>query len=62
LGLNAGHDLNLENLNYFTNHIPQLLEVSIGHALVTDALYFGMQNTIKMYLHELQRPVDIYSG
>ena len=60
IGLNAGHDLNLENLNYFANQIPQLLEVSIGHALVTDALYYGMQNSIKMYLHELQRPVDIY--
>ena len=61
LGINAGHDLNLDNLNYFTNNIPELLEVSIGHALVTDALYYGMQNTIKMYLHELQRPVDIYA-
>lgn len=61
LGINAGHDLNLDNLNYFSHKIPQLLEVSIGHALVTDALYYGMQNTIKMYLHELQRPVDIYN-
>ena len=61
LGINAGHDLNLDNLNYFSHCIPDLLEVSIGHALVTDALYFGMQNTIKMYLHELQRPVDIYA-
>ena len=60
LGINAGHDLNLENLNFFQHKIPNLLEVSIGHALVTDALYNGLQNTIKMYLHELQRPVDIY--
>ncbi len=62
LGLNAGHDLNLDNLNFFAKNIPHLLEVSIGHALVTDALYFGIQNTIKMYLHELQRPVDIYAA
>jgi len=61
IGINAGHDFNLDNLNYFKNCIPQLLEVSIGHALVTDALYYGIQNTIKMYLHELQRPVDIYA-
>jgi len=60
LGINAGHDLNLKNLNFFKHSIPNLLEVSIGHALVTDALYFGLQNTIKMYLHELTRPVDIY--
>jgi len=62
LGINAGHDLNLKNLNFFQNRIPNLLEVSIGHALVTDALYFGLQNTIKMYLHELSRPVDIYKS
>ena len=62
IGINAGHDLNLNNLNYFSHQIPQLLEVSIGHALVTDALYFGLQNTIKMYLHELQRPMDIYAA
>lgn len=49
LGLNAGHDLSLENLKYFTSHIPGLLEVSIGHALISDALYFGLQNTIMMY-------------
>jgi len=60
IGINAGHDLNLENLNYFQHSVPNLLEVSIGHALVTDALYYGIQNTIKMYLHELTRPVDIY--
>jgi pyridoxine 5-phosphate synthase len=49
LGLNAGHDLNLENLNYFASHVPGLLEVSIGHALISDALYLGLENTIRMY-------------
>ncbi len=55
LGINAGHDLNLNNLNFFKNRIPGLLEVSIGHALVCDALYYGLQNTIMMYLRELQK-------
>ena len=55
LGLNAGHDLNLENLNYFVNNIPNLLEVSIGHALVSDAFYYGMQNTIMMYLKQMSK-------
>lgn len=55
LGINAGHDLNLDNLNFFKNNIPGLLEVSIGHALVCDALYFGLQNTIRMYLRELEK-------
>jgi pyridoxine 5-phosphate synthase len=54
LGLNAGHDLSLENLRYFARHIPQLLETSIGHALISDALYFGLENTIQLYLRELQ--------
>jgi pyridoxine 5-phosphate synthase len=54
LGLNAGHDLNLENLKYFAKNIPGLLEVSIGHALISDALYFGLDNAIKMYLRELR--------
>lgn len=54
LGINAGHDLNLDNLKYFQEHMPGLLEVSIGHALVSDALYFGLQNTIQMYLYQLQ--------
>jgi pyridoxine 5-phosphate synthase len=54
LGLNAGHDLNLENLNYFYNNIPGLLEVSIGHALICDALYFGLENTIQLYLRQLR--------
>ena len=49
LGVNAGHDLNLENLRYFSQHIQQLLEVSIGHALISDALYFGLDNAVKMY-------------
>ena len=53
LGINAGHDLNLDNLRYFREHCPQLLEVSIGHALITDALYYGLSNTIKMYLRQL---------
>lgn len=53
LGVNAGHDLNLENLNFLTSQIPELQEVSIGHALVCDALYHGLQNTIQMYLNEL---------
>ena len=54
LGLNAGHDLNLENLNYFAKKIPNLLEVSIGHALICDALYLGLENTIQMYLKQLK--------
>lgn len=54
LGLNAGHDLNLENLAFFAKSIPSLLEVSIGHALVADALYFGMENTIQLYLRQLK--------
>lgn len=53
LGINAGHDLDLNNLRYLTLQIPALLEVSIGHALVCDALYFGLENTIQMYLREL---------
>ncbi|CAG5078710.1 pyridoxine 5'-phosphate synthase [Parvicella tangerina] len=53
IGLNAGHDLSLENLRYFSQNIPGLLEVSIGHALVADALYFGWENTIRMYRNEL---------
>lgn len=54
LGLNAGHDLNLDNLKYFNHNIPGLLEVSIGHALISDALYYGLENTIQMYLRELK--------
>lgn len=54
LGLNAGHDLNLENLKFFKSNIPNLLEVSIGHALISDALYLGLENTVQMYLRQLQ--------
>lgn len=54
IGINAGHDLNLDNLKYFRAHCPQLLEVSIGHALISDALYFGLSNTIRMYLQQLK--------
>lgn len=50
LGLNAGHDLNLQNLRYFAERIPWLDEVSIGHALICDALYYGLENTVGMYL------------
>jgi pyridoxine 5-phosphate synthase len=53
LDLNAGHDLNLNNLSYFHSHIPWLKEVSIGHALISDALYFGLENTIQMYKRRL---------
>lgn len=53
IGINAGHDLSLENLQYFAQHVPNLLEVSIGHALVSDALYFGWENTIRMYRKQL---------
>lgn len=54
LGLNAGHDLNLDNLRFYKEQVPGLLEVSIGHALISDALYFGLQNTIQMYLRQLR--------
>lgn len=54
LGVNAGHDLNLKNLNYFYKNIGNLAEVSIGHALISDALYFGLENTIQLYLRELK--------
>lgn len=54
LGINAGHDLNLDNLKFFKQNIPGLLEVSIGHALISDALYFGLENTVQMYLRELK--------
>lgn len=54
LGLNAGHDLDLNNLAYFNQHIPELLEVSIGHALIADALYLGLEETIKRYLAALK--------
>lgn len=53
LGINAGHDLNLDNLGFFSKMIPGLLEVSIGHALISDALYFGLEKTIQLFLKEL---------
>lgn len=53
LGINAGHDLDLHNLKYFAQNIPGLAEVSIGHALICDALYYGLENTIQMYLRQL---------
>ncbi len=55
LGINAGHDLDLNNLAWLHQHIPWLMEVSIGHALISDALYFGLENTIQMYLRELRK-------
>ncbi len=55
LGINAGHDLSLANLKYFSDHIPDLLEVSIGHALISEALYFGIENTIQMYRRQLMK-------
>ncbi len=55
LKINAGHDLNLENLNYFNDNIAHLNEVSIGHALISDALYYGIENSIQMYLKELNK-------
>lgn len=58
LGINAGHDLNLDNLRYFAEHLPTLLEVSIGHALVSDALYYGIDNTVQLYL----RALNIFSN
>jgi pyridoxine 5-phosphate synthase len=54
LGLNAGHDLDLRNLAFLCQSIPYLEEVSIGHALVCDALYYGLENTIQMYRRQLE--------
>lgn len=54
LGVNAGHDLNLENLRAYRQALPNLAEVSIGHALISDALYYGLRNVIQMYLRQLQ--------
>lgn len=59
LGLNAGHDLDLNNLAYFKKNIPELLEVSIGHALICDALYLGFENTIQLYQRQLN---EMYSS
>jgi pyridoxine 5-phosphate synthase len=55
LGLNAGHDLDLHNLAYFSNHIPWLGEVSIGHALISDALYLGLENAVQLYKRQLNQ-------
>ena len=54
LGLNAGHDLDLDNLKFLKERLPGLLEVSIGHALISDSLYFGLENTIQMYRRQLE--------
>ena len=54
IGINAGHDLNLDNLEYYRQNVPGLLEVSIGQALIADALYYGLHNTIQMYLQRLK--------
>ena len=53
MGINAGHDLDLNNLKFFAHQVPELMEVSIGHALISDSLYFGLENTIQMYLRQL---------
>ncbi len=55
IGVNAGHDLNLENLHFYKSSVPSLLEVSIGHALVCDSIYMGLNNVIQMYIHQLKR-------
>ena len=54
LGINAGHDLDLENLKYFAEQIPWIDEVSIGHALISDALYLGYENAVQLYKRQLQ--------
>lgn len=53
LGINAGHDLDLQNLQFFAQNIPSLIEVSIGHALISDALYYGLENTVQLYRRQL---------
>ncbi|MGZ5209638.1 MAG: pyridoxine 5'-phosphate synthase [Kaistella sp.] len=55
LGVNAGHDLSVDNLKYFSDHVPNLLEVSIGHALISEALYMGLENTVQAYLKRLAK-------
>jgi len=54
LGVNAGHDLSLDNIKFFKDNIPELLEVSIGHALIAESLYLGIENVVQMYLHRLK--------
>lgn len=58
IGVNAGHDLDLDNLAYFAQNVPGLLEVSIGHALICDAIYFGLENTVMMYKRELEKRLE----
>ena len=53
IGINAGHDLSLENIKYFNEQLPDLLEVSIGHALIAESLYLGLENVVNMYKHKL---------
>ena len=55
LGINAGHDLSLDNIQFFAENIPNLLEVSIGHALITESLYLGLENVVNMYKYKLQQ-------
>jgi pyridoxine 5-phosphate synthase len=55
IGINAGHDLSLDNLAYLIQEIPEIDEVSIGHALISDAIYFGLENTIQRYLYEIEK-------
>jgi len=54
LGINAGHDLSLDNIKFFKDNIPGLLEVSIGHALISESLYLGLENVVNMYLQKLK--------
>jgi pyridoxine 5-phosphate synthase len=54
LGVNAGHDLSLDNIKFFKENIPELLEVSIGHALISESLYLGVENVVQMYLHRIK--------
>lgn len=54
LGINAGHDLSLDNIKFFKENIPNLAEVSIGHALISESLYLGLENVVSMYLHRLR--------
>ena len=54
LGINAGHDLSLDNIKFFKDNVPELLEVSIGHALISESLYLGVENVVNMYLHRLK--------
>ena len=55
IGINAGHDLDLQNLKYFSQNIPGLLEVSIGHALICDAIYLGLENAVQLYKRQLMK-------